>query len=116
MIHLDLLIPAVAGYTATSEDGDHLVQMYQSDLIHSDGVLRSVQQASGYLQMADWEPVAATCGVLDCCRPDHLDHLMVVKEQADLNLVASHAVSLADLYRKGRKTGLLTAQSSGYGG
>lgn len=110
------LIRQVAEVTATSADGDHLVQTYYPDLIRSDGSLVSVQQASGYLQVGDWEPVSPTCGELECVRPDHLAEAHIVKEQEDLQLVASHAVSLADLYRKGRKAGLLTAQSSGYGG
>lgn len=116
MSDIELLALQVGEVTATSEDGNHLVQMYYSDLIRSDGSLVSAQQASGYLEMGDWEPVAATCGELECILPEHLDHAHIVKEQEDLQLVANHAVSLADLYRKGRKAGLLTAQSSGYGG
>jgi hypothetical protein len=90
--------------------------MDYSNLIHSEGDLRSAQQASGYLQMGDWEPVLPTCGVVECVRPDHLDHTHIVKDEQDLQLVAAHAVSLADLYKAGRKRGLLTAQSTGYGG
>jgi hypothetical protein len=115
-VNLDQLIEQVSNATVTSEDGDHLVHMYQSQFIHSEGVLKSVQQASGFLQMGDWESVSPTCGVVECVRPDHLDHAHIVKEEEDLQLVASHAVSLADLYRQGRKRGLLTAQSTGYGG
>lgn len=116
MTSRDHLIEQVAEVTATSEDGDHLVRMYQLDLIYSEGDLKSVQQASGYLQMGDWTPVSPTCGEPECCRPDHLDDAATVKDEEDLQLVASHAVSLADLYRQGRKKGLLTAQSTGYGG
>lgn len=116
MTDIDSLIEQVALLSATSVDGEHLVQIYQSDLIRSDDRWVSVQEASGYLQMEDWEAVSPTCGVIVCVRPDHLDHAHIVKEQEDLQLVASHAVSLADLYRRGRKAGLLTAQSSGYGG
>jgi hypothetical protein len=110
------LIEFIAQATATSVDGEHLVQMDYSDLIRLEGHHEPVQQASGRLQLGEWEPVAATCGEPDCCRPDHLAPAEEAKEQEDLQLVASHAVSLADLYRKGRKAGLLTAQSSGYGG
>jgi hypothetical protein len=114
---IDQLIIAVADHSVTSEDGDHLlVHSYYPDLIHSDGRVVTCQQASGYLQVLDWEPVSPTCGVVECVRPDHLDHATVVKDEQDLQLVAAHAVSLADLYRAGRKRGLLTAQSTGYGG
>jgi len=112
-----MLAEQLAEATCTTEDGDHVVvQKDYSDLIRLYDRVVSPQQASGYLQVGDWEPVAATCGVIECVRPDHLDHAHIVKEQEDLQLVASHAVSLADLYRKGRKAGLLTAQSTGYGG
>ena len=110
------LIEHLSRSTATTEDGDHLVQMYQSDLIYSEPLLTTVQQASGYLQMGDWEPVSPTCGVVECVRPDHLDHAHIVKEQEDLQLVANQAVNFADIYRAGGKKGLLTAQSTGYGG
>ena len=110
------IISQLADWTVTSEDGDHLVQTYYPKFIHSDEDIRSFQQASGYLQMGDWEPVSPTCGVAECVRPDHLDHAHIVKEQEDLQLVANQAVNLADLYRAGRKKGLLTAQSTGYGG
>ena len=111
------LIEQVSTATATSEDGDHLlVHSYQSEFIRLGGKVVSVQQASGWLQMEDWEPVSPTCGVVECVRPDHLDHAHIVKEQEDLQLVANQAVNLADLYRAGRKKGLLTAQSTGYGG
>jgi len=110
------LIEQVSEVTVTTEDGDHLVQMYQADLILSERKIVSVQQASGWLQMGNWEPVSPTCGVVECVRPDHLDHAHIVKEQEDLQLVATQAVSLADLYRAGRKKGLITAKTTGYGG
>ena len=117
MSDIEELTQQVAGTTATSEDGNHLVvRSYQLDFILLEGKVMSAQQASGYLQMGDWEPVSPTCGVAECVRPDHLDHAHIVKEQEDLQLVANQAVNLADLYRAGRKKGLLTAQSTGYGG
>ena len=106
---MDDLIEQVSEATATSEDGDHLVQIYQSKFIHSTEGLVSAQAASHFLDEGQWSPVVSTCGIADCCRPDHLE------EQAN-QLVAAHAISLADLYRAGRKRGLLTAQSTGYGG
>ena len=113
----DKLIEQLAHATITTLDGEHLVvHPYYPNLIHSEGHSEPVQQASGRLQMGEWEPVSPTCGEPECCRPDHLAPAEEAKEQEDLQLVASHAVSLADLYRRGRKAGLLTAQSSGYGG
>jgi hypothetical protein len=109
------LIEQVSEATATSEDGDHVVVLYQSNFIRSEEGLKSVQQASGRLQLGEWEPVAATCGLPECCRPDHLVEAHLAKDEEDLQLVAAHAISLADLYRKGRSRGLLTARSE-YGG
>jgi hypothetical protein len=111
MIDMGTLLEQVSESTATSEDGDHLVQMYYPQFIHSEGKIRTLQQASNYLDTGEWVSVVATCTVQECCLPSHLD------EAANL-LVAQHsqAVSLADLYKKGRSRGLLTAQSTGYGG
>jgi hypothetical protein len=110
MIDLDELIELVSDTTATSEDGDHLVQMYYTKFIRSDGALRSAQQASGYLATGEWGSATPTCGAPECIHPDHM-------EAADLAMVANHttAVNLADLYRKAKGRGLLTPQTS-YGG
>lgn len=116
MTGLEHLIEGVAESTVTTEDGEHLVvRMDYSNLIYSEGDLKSPQQASGYLQLGEWEPVAATCGLPECCRPDHLVEAHIAKDEEDLQLVAAHAVSLADLYRKGRSRGLLTVRTE-YGG
>jgi hypothetical protein len=111
MVDLDALIELVSTSTATSEDGSHLVQMDYTKFIRSDGALRSAQQASGYLATGEWGSVTPSCQVEDCIQPDHM-------EAADLAMVADHAtraVSLADLYRKAKGRGLLTARTS-YGG
>jgi hypothetical protein len=109
MLDLDALVELVAGSTATSEDGIHLVQMDRSKFIRSEGKLRSAHQASGYLRTGEWEPVTPTCGVEHCVLPTHL-------EEAELVMVAqASAPTLASLYRKAKSRGLVTT-TSGYGG
>jgi hypothetical protein len=112
VIDVDELIELVSSETATSEDGEHLVvRSFYSKFIRMDGALRSAQQASGFMATGEWGTASPACGVDDCIRPDHM-------EAADLALVHQHsarAVSLADLYRKAKGRGLLTARTS-YGG
>ncbi|MGV0949445.1 MAG: hypothetical protein ACOYB3_02145 [Azonexus sp.] len=106
MFDLESLIELVSTSTATSEDGNHLVQMDYSKFIRSEGSLRSAQQASGYLATGEWGTAIPTCGEQECIHPDHM-------EEAGLALVAQHtqAVSLADLYRKAKSRGLVTART-----
>ena len=106
MIDLDALIELVSSTTATSESGDHLVQMDYSKFIRSEGSLRSAQQASGYLATGEWGSVVPTCGVQDCIQPDHM-------EATDMVMVAqANVASLADLYRKAKSRGLITPQTA----
>jgi hypothetical protein len=109
MFDIDALIELVSTSTATSEDGEHLVQMDYSKFIRSEGSLRSAQQASGYLATGEWGTATPTCGAHECIHPNHM-------EAVELVMVAqASAVSLADLYRKAKGRGLVTAQTS-YGG
>jgi hypothetical protein len=112
MIDEQPLIQLVADSTATSPDGEHLlVHSIYHRFIRMDGAIRSVQQAIAMLSTGEWGAVVPTCGVADCVRPDHM-------EAADLALVARKTTtraSLADLYRKAKGRGLLTAQTE-YGG
>jgi hypothetical protein len=103
----------LAEASATSEDGEHLVQTDYSKFIYLEGVLMSCQQASAYLQLGEWTNVLTTCGEPDCLL--HLTTLTAAKEEEDIALVTRHAVSLADLYRAGRSRGLLAARTE-YGG
>ena len=52
-----------------------------------------------------------TCTPLRRCAEHLINDAMDTHDEADLALVEKQAVSLADLYRKGKKKGLLTAQS-----
>ena len=105
MVDIDALIELVSTSTATSEDGMHLVQMDYSKFIRSEGSLRSAQQASGYLATGEWGTAVPTCGAPECIHPEHM-------ETAELVMVAqSNAVSLADLYRKAKNRGLVTART-----
>ena len=106
MSDIDALIELVSTSTATSEEGEHLVQTDYSKFIRLEGSLRSAQQASGYLATGEWGSVVPTCGYGECIHPDHM-------EAADLVMVAqANVVSLADLYRKAKNRGLITAQTS----
>ena len=105
MFDIEALIELVSTSTATSEDGNHLVQMDYSKFIRSEGSLRSAQQASGYLSTGEWGTAIPTCGAQDCIHPDHM-------ETAELVMVAqASAVSLADLYRKAKARGLITTRT-----
>jgi hypothetical protein len=106
MFDYDALIELVSTSTATSEDGEHLVQMDYSKFIRSEGSLRSAQQASGYLSTGEWGTAIPTCGAADCIHPDHM-------EAADLVMVAqANTTTLADLYRKAKSRGLVTPQTA----
>ena len=105
MFDIDALIELVSTSTATSEDGDNLVQMDYSKFIRMDGQLRSIQQASGYLATGEWGTAVPTCGVADCIHPDHMEAAELVMVQQ------ANAVSLADLYRKAKSRGLVTART-----
>jgi hypothetical protein len=106
MFDYDALIELVSTSTATSEDGEHLVQMDYSKFIRSEGSLRSAQQASGYLSTGEWGTAIPTCGAADCIHPDHM-------EAADLVMVAqANTTTLADLYRKAKRRGLVTPQTA----
>ena len=106
MIDLDALIELVSSSTATSENGQHLVQTDHAHFVRMDGQLRSAHAASGYLATGEWGSVVPTCGVEDCIHPEHM-------EAADMVMVAqANVASLADLYRKAKSRGLITPQTA----
>lgn len=113
-ITIEQVATQLAEATATSEDGDHLVQMdYHQFILSSEGA-RTCQQASAYLGEGEWaQATYVTCGVPDCVRPEHVTgsaaKAQAAKDAADLELVHAHtqAVTLADLYRKAKKRGLV---------
>jgi hypothetical protein len=110
-----LLIEQVSETSATSEDGHHLVHMYYPDLIRSTADSGPARRALWQVDKGEWvHDLEPTCGQQDCILPDHTRPLD--KDEADLVLVQSHnTVTLAELYRKGKSRGLLTARTE-YGG
>ena len=83
-----------------------------------DGTVKSPQQAAWWLENDRWEAdVRSSCGRDGCCT-----HLVLgpgsapdegtesTAEEQLLGLVQRQSVTLADLYRKGRKKGLLAPQ------
>ena len=65
----------------------------------------AAQQASGYLRTGEWGSVVPTCGVQDCIHPGHM-------EATDMVMVAqATTATLADLYRKAKSRGLVTART-----
>lgn len=72
----------------------------------------TLPQVAWYLEHDRWEnQLINTCTVPNCV--SHLKPADVgpEEEDADLKLVEKQAVTLADLYRKGKKRGLISARS-----
>jgi len=108
------LIEQVSETSATSEDGHHLVHLYYSDLIHSTADAGPARRAMWQLAKGEWiTDLESGCEEQDCILPDHTR--IMNKDESDLALVQSHTQTLAELYRKGKSRGLLTARTD-YGG
>ncbi len=82
------------------------------------GEQKTPQQAAWWLENDHWEAdVRSSCGRDGCCTHLVLDPAVPVEDGTEstteeqlLELVQRQPVRLADLYRKGRKKGLLAAQ------
>jgi hypothetical protein len=84
-----------------------------------EGERKTPQQAAWWLENEAWEDnVLSTCGREGCCTHLALDPTTVpadagdtaATEEALLGLVQRQSTTLADLYRRGRKKGLLAPQ------
>ena len=77
-----------------------------------DGTARTPQQAAWWLENDAWEDeVLSSCGRDGCCTHLKLgENTTTATEDELLGLVQRQSVTLADLYRKGRKKGLLAPQ------
>lgn len=113
---LELIQSQLAEITATSEDGEHLVQMDQVDLIRSDGTTVTAQQASGYLEMGEWEGSHPCSTDPTCVLWTHVTTVTDPMSEAELDTLVSRASrpTLAALYKNARSKGLVPAAPQGY--
>lgn len=106
----DQIASQLAEVTATTEDGDHLVQTDYSIFILSSEGSRSAQQASAYLVEGEWsDKTYSTCIQPDCLRHITGDEAkaQAVKDAELEQMVHSTSTTLADLFRAAKKKGLL---------
>lgn len=106
----DQIASQLAEACATTEDGDHVVQMDYSIFILSSEGARTAQQASAYLHEGEWSDQTYST----CVQPDCLRHITgsAAKAQAikdaELEQMVHHtSTTLADLFRAAKKKGLL---------
>jgi hypothetical protein len=96
-------------------DHDHQLWQDQAMRVITDDGARSAQQVMWFLLTGNWSEVFTTCGQSTCIRHDHLTdsaaQASAVRDEEELALVERSAVSLADLYRRGKAKGLLTART-----
>jgi hypothetical protein len=107
----DALQSTVTGVTI--EGRSHLVQREQTDFLckisDTESKVMTAQQVAWFLENDAWEEgVVCEFGIRNS-----ISHLKLTdKDESDLALVQKEAVTLADLYRKGKKRGLISARSS----
>jgi hypothetical protein len=106
----DQIISQLAEVVATTEDGEHVVQMDYSIFILSSEGSRTVQQASAWVQEGEWSDQTYST----CAQPDCLLHItgseekaLAAKDEELTQMVHSTSTTLADLFRAAKKKGLL---------
>lgn len=104
------ILDQLAEVTATTEDGDHLVQTDYSIFILSSEGSRTAQQASAWAHEGEWSDKTYST----CIQPDCLRHItgdaakaQAVKDAELEQMVHSTSTTLADLFRAAKKKGLL---------
>lgn len=110
------LFDQLAEGSATTPNGECQLWIDPTMRVLTEDGPRSAQQATWYLHVGEWVPTLhSTCGTPGCLRMDHLtDDKAKAQAAADeeiLRLVQRNSVTLADLYRKGKKKGLLLSRS-----
>ena len=113
---LESIQSQLAEITATTEDGDHLVQMDHLDFIRSDGTIVTAQQASAYLSTGEWEGSHRCADLPDCVRPEHVTTVADPMSETEIDQLVSRASrpTLAQLYKQARGKGLVPASPTGY--
>lgn len=91
-------------------------------ILDEEGVARPARQIAAWRDKLEWAwPVKRVCATEFCLNPDHWEVIEIEEtpeaEQLrlidrDLRLVERHSISLAELYRKGRQAGLLSATTA----
>lgn len=109
----------VAEGSASSEDAEHLIWVDDGMAVLTEDGPRLPAQTLWFLDHGTWvDDLYVTCKTPGCIRIEHLTDSKAqadaVKDAEDLALVQRHAVTLADLYRKGRAKGLVF-RTSHYG-
>lgn len=107
----DALQSTVTGVTIDGRA--HLVQKdvvgFLCQVNDTEAKVMTAQQVAWFLENNAWEnEVVCEFGIRNS-----ISHLVIPdKDESDLALVQKEAVTLADLYRKGKKRGLISARSS----
>lgn len=106
--------------SATSEDAEHLIWTNESMQILTEDGPRTGRSTAWFLEYDLWvDTLYVTCAEPSCIRIGHLtsshDEWQQARDTRDLALVQKQAITLADLYRRGKARGLLKPGST-YGG
>lgn len=104
---------------SASED-DHLIWLDDSMQVLTEDGPRLPAQTLWFIDTDQWvDDLYVTCGKPGCIKVEHLTTdpkaAQAAKDARDLALVQKSAVTLADLYRRGKAKGLLKPGSP-YGG
>lgn len=119
----DFIAAQIAQVTATSEDGEHLIQLEQIDVILTDrqGRLATAREASAFLHVGEWGTSHPCATDPDCVLWSHVSDLpakvtapTVTEEELDTLVRKASRPTLASLYKKARSTGLVSPQPQGY--
>ena len=110
----------VAEGSASSEDGDHLIWLDDGIQILTEDGPRLPAQTLWFIDTDTWvDDLYVTCNKPGCIRRDHITDdrhkAQSIQDAEDLALVQKQAVTLADLYRRGKARGLIRP-SHNYGG
>lgn len=95
----------------------HRVRTVEGVRVQTEGGPRTPEEVAWFLENDSWElDVVPYCGTEFCCSHVNLADAEASRIEAedgkDLELVERTAVSLADLYRKGRAKGVIAARSA----
>lgn len=97
----------------------HRVRTVEAVTIVTDDGVFTPEQVAWYLENDSWEQdVVSTCGVDFCSTHINLGGAeadtdrMEAKDDEELELVQRTSVTLADLYRKGRARGVVSARTA----
>jgi hypothetical protein len=112
------IVDQLAEVTATSWDGDHLIQLDRVDIVLDTLEVVSVIAASAYLSVGRWDATHPCSSHVDCVLPAHVsDPAATVgpdEDEEDQLVRRASRPSLATLYKRARQTGLVAPSPQGY--